>query len=161
MKTGGFTMETRRRFIPVRLAGSACAVLLTATGAALGAPLATPSLTTTASPDIGLSSSVSGVTLSDSADLSAGLDPTGFIVFTLTGPGGFVFTQTDAANGNGTYTAEEALPTTGSIVGAYTWTATYSGDANNNGANDQGGSAEQTVVHPLLPVLPPPPRSLG
>src|SRR5262249_3979175 len=31
--------------------------------------------------------------------------------------------------------------------------ATYEGDANNNSASDQGGTAEQTVVTPASPVL--------
>src|SRR5205823_4092440 len=45
------------------------------------------------------------------------------------------------------------LPTTGTVTGTYTWTATYSGDGNNNGASDQGGTAEQIVVSPASPAL--------
>src|SRR5262249_61363207 len=81
----------------------------------------------------------------DSAVLFFGYFPTGSIEFTLTGPGGFSYTQTDTVNGNGTYTASALLPTTGIVAGVYTWTAHYSGDANNNAANDQGGPAEQSA----------------
>src|SRR5262249_18773279 len=91
--------------------------------------------------------------LSDSAFLSGGQSPTGSIVFTLTGPGGFSYTQTDAVSGNGTYTASTTLPTVGTVAGTYTWTAHYTGDANNNPANDQGGPPEQPVVSPARPTL--------
>ena len=112
------------------------------------------SLVTTASPNVTLPPRPPGtVTLSDSAFLSGGLSPTGRVVFRLTGPGGFVFTQTDKITGNGTYTASKTLPTTGTVAGTYTWTARYSGDANNKAANDQGGPAERTVVSPARPAL--------
>ena len=115
---------------------------------------ASPTLVTTASPNVTLPAGPPGtVTLSDSALLSGGYSPTGSIVFTLTGPGGFSYTQTDTVSGNGTYTASTTLPTTGTVAGTYTWTAHYSGDANNNAANDQGGAAEQTVVSPASPTL--------
>jgi len=45
-------------------------------------------------------------------------------------------------------TASDTLPTTGTVVGTYTWSATYSGDDNNASAVDQGTTAEQTVVSP-------------
>jgi hypothetical protein len=92
-------------------------------------------------------------TLTDTADLEGGFNPTGSIVFTLTGPGGFSFTQTDTVNGNGPYTASTTLPTAGTVAGTYTWTVHYTGDANNNAANDQGGPAEQTVVNPASPAI--------
>src|SRR5262249_56639822 len=38
-------------------------------------------------------------------------------------------------------------------AGTYPWTAPYSGDANNTSADDQGGTAEQTVVSPAQPTL--------
>ncbi len=111
-------------------------------------------LVTIASPNVTLPTGPPGtVTLSDSAFLSGGHSPTGNIVFTLTGPGGFSQTRTDTVNGNGTYTASAALPTTGTVAGTYTWTARYSGDANNAAANDQRSIAEQTVVSPARPTL--------
>ena len=61
----------------------------------------------------------------------------------------------DAVSGNGTYTTPSGftLPTTGTVTGTYQWAATYSGDANNNAANDQGGAAEQVTVSPASPTL--------
>src|SRR5262249_25214862 len=72
---------------------------------------------------------------------------------TLTGPGGFTFTQTEPVSGNGLYAASATLPTTGAFAGTYTWTAHYSGDANNNPANDQGGVDEQVTVPQASPTL--------
>ena len=71
----------------------------------------------------------------------------------LTGPDGVVTTQTDPVSGNGMYTASIPLPTSGTVAGTYVWTAHYSGDPNNNGAADQGGSTEQTVVSLASPTL--------
>jgi uncharacterized repeat protein (TIGR01451 family) len=107
---------------------------------------ASPTLVTTAIPTTVTLPAPVPTFLTDTATLSGGYHPTGAIVFTLTGPGGNLFTQTDTVNGNGTYTASTTLPTTGTVVGTYTWTALYEGDANNTGATDQGGAAEQTVV---------------
>jgi hypothetical protein len=86
-----------------------------------------------------------GATLSDSALLSGGFFETGTITFTLTGPGGFSYTQTDTVSGNGTYTASDML-TAGAAAGTYTWSAVYNGNGNNLTAHDQGGTTEQTVV---------------
>jgi len=113
---------------------------------------ASPTLTTTASPAITLGSN-GAPTLTDSAALSGGYSETGNITFTLSGPGGFSYTQTDPVSGDNTYTASATLPASGQVAGGYTWTASYGGDANNNPANDQGGSAEQTVVSPASPTL--------
>jgi hypothetical protein len=110
-----------------------------------------PSLVTTASSALTLGTTAP--TLSDSAVLSGGGNPTGTITFTLTGPGGFSFTQTDTVNGNGTYTASDMLPTTGTVAGTYTWSAHYSGNGTNTSADDQGGTGEQTVVSPAHPNL--------
>src|SRR5262249_58603662 len=82
------------------------------------------------------------------AVLSGGNNPTGSFVCARSAPNGFAYTQTDAVSGDGTYTASTTLPTTGTVIGTYTWTATYSGDGNNAAANDQGGPTEQTVVGP-------------
>src|SRR5262249_38369405 len=92
-------------------------------------------------------------TLTDTADLEGGQSPTGSIVFTLTGPGGFSYSQTDTVNGNGTYSASTTLPTAATVPGTYTWTAHHRGDPNNNAANDEGGAAERTVVSPASPTL--------
>jgi len=113
-------------------------------------------LTTATSPNVTLSAS--RVTLSDSATLSGGSNPTGTITFTLTGPGNLIeFTDVVTVNGNGTYTTLQGtnpggftLPTSGTVAGTYSWNATYSGDPNNNGAT---ASPEPTVVSPASPSL--------
>jgi uncharacterized repeat protein (TIGR03803 family) len=117
---------------------------------------AQPTLTTTASPDITLDTTAP--TLSDSADLKGGYYETGTIVFTLSGPGDFSYTQTDPVSGNGTYSAMTTLPSTGTVVGSYTWSASYSGDDNNLTATDDGTN-ETTVVsaaNPTLTTVPDP-----
>ena len=92
-------------------------------------------------------------TLTDTADVEGGYYETGNLVFTLSGPNGFSYSQTDVLNGNGTYTASDTLATTGTVAGTYTWSVSYVGDANNNSAEDQGGTAEQTVVSAASPTL--------
>ena len=100
---------------------------------------ASPTIVTTASPAVTLPTGPSGtVTLSDSAVLSGGYHPTGSITFTLSGPDGFSYSQTDPVSGNGTYMASDTLPTTGTVAGTYTWSAAYSGDANNKVASETG-----------------------
>jgi uncharacterized repeat protein (TIGR01451 family) len=111
-------------------------------------PVAT-TLATTASPNVTLSNS--SVALSDSATLTGGSNPTGNIVFTLTGPGGFSYSQTDPVTGDGTYAAATTLPTTGTVAGTYSWTAQYTpGDANNLGST---APAQPTVVSAASPGL--------
>src|SRR5262249_28398428 len=112
------------------------------------------SLVTIASPNVTLATGPPGtVTLSDSAFLSGGANPTGSIVFTLTGPRGFSYTQTDTVTGNGTYTASTTLPTTGTLAPTYTWTAPNSGDATNTPHDALPISTEQTEVTTASPSL--------
>src|SRR5207253_20438 len=106
---------------------------------------ANPSIVTTASSAITLGTTPP--TITDSAFLSGGYSPTGSIVFTLKLGSTTVFTTSDPVSGNGTYSASYTLPTTGTVTGTYTWSAHYSGDGNNNAADDQGGAAEQTIVN--------------
>ena len=112
---------------------------------------ASPTIVSTASPAITLSTTAP--TLSDSAVLAGGYYETGSVVFTLTGPGGFTYSQSDPLNGNRTYTAATALPTAGTVAGTYTWHVSYPGDGNNNAAVDESGAAEQTVVAKASPTL--------
>ncbi len=88
---------------------------------------ASPAILTTASAAVTLGTTAP--TLSDSAVVSGGYYETGSLVFTLTGPNGFSYTQSDALSGNGTYTASDTLPTTGTVAGTYTWSVSYVGDA--------------------------------
>jgi hypothetical protein len=98
-------------------------------------------------------------TLNDSATLSGGYFPQGTLTFTVTGPGG-TYTDHVTVNGNGSYDTSKGdnpggftLPTSGTVVGTYTWTAHYTPDANNLAADDQGGSAEQVMYTKASPTL--------
>jgi hypothetical protein len=108
-------------------------------------------LVTTASPNVTLCTAPP--TLCDMAVLSGGYSETGVLVFTLSGPAGFSYTQNVAVNGNGIYRVSKTLPTCGTVAGTYTWSAHYCGDSNNSSANDQGGCAEQTVVCKASPTV--------
>ena len=93
--------------------------------------------------------------LTDSATLAGGYNPSGTLTVTLNSPTGVaVDTETVPVMGNGVYT----LPTgyvpsgTGILTGTYHWVVTYSGDGNNNGAaNTPGGEPE--AVKPASPTL--------
>jgi hypothetical protein len=106
---------------------------------------ASPTIITTSNPTGSVTQTNMTMTVTDSAVVSAGYNETGSLVFTLTGPGGFSYTQTDTLAGNSTYTATTSLPA-GAALGTYTWTVTFAGDANNNSAADQGGAAEQFTL---------------
>ena len=97
------------------------------------------------------------VTLTDTAALEGGFNPSGTITFTLFHDGGPtpVDTETVTVNGNGTYTTPTGfpLPTTGPVTGTYQWDATYSGDVNNNTASDSGSVSEQVTVNIASPTL--------
>jgi uncharacterized repeat protein (TIGR01451 family) len=102
----------------------------------------TPSINTT---PIATPSAVLGATLSDSATLSNGYNPTGNILFSLWGPsdqtceGNPVFTDTVTVSGNGTYYSQgfSAL-----VAGIWNWIASYSGDSNNNPATGDCGDEQ-------------------
>ena len=97
------------------------------------------------------------VTLTDTATLAGGFNPTGTITFTLFHNGGTtpVDTETVTVNGNGTYTTPTGftLPSGGAVAGTYQWDATYSSDANNNGVSDTGSVAERVTVNIASPTL--------
>ena len=112
---------------------------------------ASPTVVTTASPDITLGTTPP--TISDSAVLAGSFFATGTISFTLDLGATQVYSTSDPVSGSGTYSASYTLPTTGTVTGTYTWMVHYSGDGNNNAADDQGGTAEQTVVSASSPTL--------
>ena len=103
-----------------------------------------PVLTTVASPSVPLGGSVT-----DTATLSGGSNPSGTITFTLFGPndaacsGTPVFSSVVNVVGNGSYTSGQFTPT---AAGTYQWVATYSGDANNSAALSPCGSPNESVV---------------
>ena len=121
-----------------------------------------PSVVTTATPHGTVTLDDKGSpNLNDSAVLSGGNNPTGTITFTLKYVGSTVYTDHVTVSGNGTYTTAAGdnaggytLPTSGIVTGSYVWTATYSGDGNNNTANDPGTSdLEQVNVAPASPSI--------
>src|SRR5262249_54812498 len=112
------------------------------------------SLVTIASPNVTLPTGPGGtVKLTDTAFLSGGESPTGNIDFTLTGPGGFLYTQTVAVTANATSRASTRLPPLGIAAATYTCTAPHRGALPNTPADDQGGLAERTVVSPASPTI--------
>jgi uncharacterized repeat protein (TIGR01451 family) len=103
----------------------------------------TPSIATNASADI-----VIGATISDTATVSGGLNPTGTVTFRLYGPDDatcatVIFTSANRPLTNGQATSESFTPT---AVGTYRWIATYNGDANNNVKAGSCDDANESVV---------------
>ncbi|MBS0263260.1 MAG: hypothetical protein JSS02_15055 [Planctomycetes bacterium] len=97
----------------------------------------------------------SGVALKDTAVLSGGYNPTGKITFTLYSPTNEVVdTETVDVTGAGEYStpAGYVVPATGGVAGNYLWVATYSGDANNHPAVDNGVNETETVT-PSTPTV--------
>jgi HYDIN/CFA65/VesB-like, Ig-like domain len=104
---------------------------------------ASPAIATHASPPAGLV----GTKLMDTATLSGGSSPTGTITFTLSpfscigAPP--VDTETVTVNGSGTYTTPVGYTPTQAHT--YYWTASYSGDTNNNPAATPCGAEPVTI----------------
>jgi hypothetical protein len=95
---------------------------------------ASPSLTTTPSPG----GTENAVVLNDTGTVSGGYLPGGSITFNLYDPshtdcsGTPAYTQTVPVLGNGSYSTSNT--TAANVAGTWSWTATYTGDSNNNGA---------------------------
>src|SRR5262249_9004363 len=104
---------------------------------------ASPTLVTIASPDVILPTGPPGtVTLTDSAVLVHGFNPPGCFSFALRAPPGSAPSpHTVRAPATGPSSASTPLPPGGTVAGSYPWTAHYSGDGNNNAADDQGAPA--------------------
>jgi hypothetical protein len=121
--------------------------------------LATPTLTTTASPS-SVTVGTAVPVLKGMATLAQGYFETGTISFTLYNPAGAVVdTEAVMVNGNGSYTTPTGytLPTSGSVTGTYQWVANYSGDNNNKPASDGGApvvvsaGGNNNVIQALTP----------
>jgi hypothetical protein len=114
---------------------------------------ASPAVATTAGSTIVIGS---GLKMNDSALLSGGFNPTGTITFSLHNSSNIVvYTDVVTVNGNGTYTTASGNNPGGylpSATGLYLWSATYSGDSNNNGASDNGEN-ESEPVSPASPTI--------
>ena len=113
----------------------------------------TPSFSTTAS-----ATTVAGGSLTDTASLTNGTNPTGSITFTLYGPNDATcantpaFTTSVTVSGNGNYVSSPAFTPT--LVGTYRWIASYSGDTNNVAVSGACNDAnESTLVNPDTPTL--------
>jgi hypothetical protein len=103
---------------------------------------ASPSVATVASATAG--GVIGSSHLSDSVTVSGGDNPTGTVTFTLKAPDGTTATiGTVTISGDGTYSSPSVTPTQ---VGTYTFHATYSGDALNNTAADNGANESVTTV---------------
>ncbi len=100
-----------------------------------------------------------GATLNDTATLTGGDNPTGSITFKLYPPsdadcsGNPVYTKTVDVDGAGSYDTTLTGPETGSNVtdaaGTWRWTASYSGDGNNDAVASACGL--ETVIVTVLP----------
>ena len=134
---------------------------------------AQPTLATTASNGSEGSEQTVGGTITDTATVSGGYAPlTGSVTFSVYAPGD---TSCDTALdwGDGktskTVTLDNGQATspafTTSAVGTYRWVASYSGDANNNGAdgacNDPGEASLTKKAQPQLSTTASPTTELG
>ena len=117
---------------------------------------ASPTLTTSPSP-VTVALETAPVTLTDSATLADGFNPTGTITFTLyyNGGGTPVDTETVTVSGNGIYTTPTGftLLGTGPAIGTYQWNATYSGDSNNSSVSEINDPTERVTVSAASPAL--------
>ena len=114
---------------------------------------ASPSIVTTANPTGTFYAGTTAPPLSDSAVLAGGYNvaagtPAPTITFTLylgaNSSGTQVYSTTVSVTGDGMYSASTSSET---ATGLYTWVVTYSGNAFNNTAHDQGGAAEQVTIN--------------
>ncbi len=103
---------------------------------------ATPSLSTSAGAAVGI-----GAPLRDTATLTGGYHPTGTVTFRLydtasckTEVGSAV---TSTVSGNGAYPSPPITPTTAQT---YYWTATYSGDGENDAVSEPCGAKGESVT---------------
>jgi uncharacterized repeat protein (TIGR01451 family) len=104
----------------------------------------TPTIATQASGAITI-----GGTISDTATVSGGLNPSGTVSFAAYGPNDAtcanapVFTSLDRPLSGGSATSALYTPT---AVGTYRWIATYNGDANNNSVAGHCNDLNESVV---------------
>jgi len=143
--------EDGRRDLAVALEGDQ------AVGILLGR--AEPTLSTTATASI-----PHGGTISDSATIAGGDDPSGELTFKAYGPndadcsGEPAFSDTVTVDGNGTYDSAEFKPTQS---GTYRWIASYAGDRLNaavaGACNDPGETSivEPDTTPPVISLVTP------
>jgi len=119
----------------------------------VAAVLATPTITNTPSPG-----GLIGTSITDTATLGGGIDPTGAITFELFAPedtscaGPPIFTSTNALH-SPSATSDPYQP---AAAGTYRWVATYGGDANNAAVSSRCQDGLVTIVkaRPVLVTTP-------
>jgi uncharacterized repeat protein (TIGR01451 family) len=104
---------------------------------------ATPTLSTTASPNVSL-----GGTISDHAALSGGFAPTGTVTFQLYGPNNSSCSGSPVTTLTGTVSGGSASSGTfkPNAAGTYQWVASYGGDANNQAAPGGCNASGESVL---------------
>ncbi len=108
--------------------------------------LASPKLAATAGSPVVIGS---GTKMTDSAVLSGGANPGGAILFTLTSPSGTIAdSEIVTVTANGTYSTPNGYAPT--IAGKYHWTASYSGDGNNNTVSAATTEQTSAAITPTL-----------
>ncbi len=115
----------------------------------------TPSVVTTASAGV-----IAGGSVTDSALMSGGANPTGTLTFRLYGPAdttctsAAIFTKAVTVAGNGTYVSTAFVTT---VAGTHRWIATYGGDASNvavaGACSNAGESVVVTAASPTLTTV--------
>jgi len=113
---------------------------------------ATPAIVTTPS-----GGATVGGTISDSAVMSGGVNPTGTLTFDVYGPntactGTPAFSSTTTVSGNGTYASSTFTPT---AAGIYEFVVAYTGDAENAGGTTVCGTELVTVTAPQFTAVTP------
>ncbi len=118
---------------------------------------ATPAIDTKPAPGGGV-----GTSISDTATVSGGFNPSGTVTFKLFGPGDTTCTGTPVFTS--THTLGSLTVASGSFtttqVGAYRWVATYNGDANNEPISS-GCSDEMVDISNASPTMVTTPSAGG
>jgi hypothetical protein len=152
--------------------GQTDSATLAATGKTGTASLALTGATAKSSPALATSPSAGGpvgsTTVTDTATLSSGVNPTGTIEFKLYGPSATancsttpVDAETATVSGNGSYTTPAGL--TPPQAGTYWWTTSYGGDTNNHPASSGCGTESVTIskASPAIATSPGPGGTVG
>ena len=117
---------------------------------------ADPTITTVATSSV--VTATSGASVTDTATLAGGFNPTGTITFQAFGPnnatcaGAAAFTSAKPVNGNGVYVSDPFSPV---AEGAYRWVVTYGGDINNSVATSPCNAANETSTVASICAAPP------
>jgi hypothetical protein len=112
--------------------------------------LVSPTLTTAPGPTVVLGSTTK---LTDTATLAGGSNLTGNILFTLASGGKSIDVEIVGVNGNGTYSTPTGYTPSG--TGTFQWTASYTGDVNNNAAGPSSPESEKvSAASPTLATTP-------